>query len=153
MVEEHIQWADGVVLMLSIDNRGSLQTIYQYTDALHDFNKKRHSSKNLHNGDDIPTQAIIVVNKTDMMHACQVTETELSKLKRRIGHTVYEISAAESPEGVTSSLNDLIRMVRKEQTRAQSPVEKKTGAFLNVKKVLRKKIARSKSDSTAHFHS
>ena len=73
----------------------------------------------------------------------------------RLNRPVYELSVAESPEGVALVVDDVIRQVRqRDVTRMRtstgntSPGSTAGGAFTNVKRVLKEKIYRgSRSDS------
>jgi len=104
---------------------------------------------------------VLVANKTDCpVHARRVTSDDGRRLAVRLDRPVYELSVAESPEGVARVVDDVIKQVHQRDvtktrtsTGSTSPgsiagAQDRVSAFTNVKRVLREKIYRgSRSDS------
>ena len=88
----------------------------------------------------------MVGNKRDLEHVRSVSEKEANDMASKFGCPSFEISIAEAPEGVAVVMDEVLRQVKKELVRSASCPEKR-GALNNMKRVLRKKMARSKSDT------
>ena len=90
---------------------------------------------------------VLVATKTDLEHVRKVTEDETVALGRRFGCPSYEVSVAENPDGVILVIQDLLRQIKREFLRNLAGLEKRTSPLDNMKRVFKKKITRSKSDT------
>ena len=91
---------------------------------------------------------VFVANKTDLSHVRRVSEVEGEGIGSKFESPLYEISVAETPVGVNDVMEDIIKQVKREFNKTVAGLEKKS-AFTNVKRVLKKKIYRSRSDTQA----
>lgn len=91
---EHIQWADGILLVYAITDRNS-------------FNYIRKAKVNLQ--PDIPVT--LVGNKVDMVHLRQVSTEEGEILAKDFECKFCEISAAEHVTQVSEAFHDLCKEV------------------------------------------
>ena len=91
---------------------------------------------------------VLVANKTDLTYARKVTESEGAELIQELLCPLYEVSIADSPEAVLEAMDELLRQIKREYVKTPAVFEKKSGGtFTNVKRVLKKKIYRSRSDT------
>jgi len=107
---------------------------------------------------------VLVANKADCpAHARRVTADEGRRLAARLDRPVYELSVAESREGVAGAVDDVIKQVRQRdvsRTRTAATgnnvggggsaagTQDRMSAFNSVKRALKEKIYRgSRSDS------
>merc|ERR1711976_609642 len=90
---------------------------------------------------------VLVATKTDLEHVRKVTEEETVAIGRRHGCPTYEVSVAENPDGVLLVIQDLLRQIKREFLRNLAGLEKRSSPLDNMKRVFKKKITRSKSDT------
>ena len=144
-LETNIKWADAFILLYSVTDRQSFVRLETYLAMI----------GHLRHHDDGPALAL-VANKADCpAHARCVTSDEGRRFAVRLDRPVYELSVAESPEGVARVVDDVIRQVRQRDvsrirtaTGNTSPGSTAGAAFTNVKRVLKEKIYKgSRSDS------
>ena len=139
MFESHVRWADGFILLCSVTDKSSFRQVKDLYQCMQNARKL-----------DDNTPLVLVGNKTDMTCARKVTEAELAEMAQCINcQAVYEISIAESRDGVMEAMEEVLRQVKREFVKAvahPSGTERKS-AFNNVKRVLKKKIYRSRSDT------
>ncbi|ELU15105.1 hypothetical protein CAPTEDRAFT_215951 [Capitella teleta] len=133
LLSTHVTWADGIVLLYSVTDRSSLSRL----DYLHSFiaHARRHS-------DGIPL--MMVGNKTDQAFARQIPSSETSTLSKKYECSCQEISIAESKDGVLGVMEGLFKLIKKELS--QDGFGRKS-TFNNVRRVFKKKVTRSRSDS------
>uniref|UniRef100_A0A7N6BDE7 small monomeric GTPase n=2 Tax=Anabas testudineus TaxID=64144 RepID=A0A7N6BDE7_ANATE len=100
--DKRLQWADGVILVYSICDRGSFDSVRQQLQQI------RRSRKSV--------PVVIVGNKRDLQHHRGVSSEEgrLLALLERCGF--FEVSAAETYHGVLLVFYQLVDLVR--ETRA-----------------------------------
>ncbi len=89
---------------------------------------------------------VIAGTKKDLDHVRRVTEEEGQALSKKYGCPVYEVSIAETPDEVCNVMADAMNQVKREFNRSQVGPEKMS-TLNSMKRVFRKKITRSKSDS------
>ena len=135
ILENHIKWADGYILMYSVTDRDSFNRLTHYHALARSMRKP-----------ECTLPLVMVGNKRDLEHIRCVTEKEANDMASKFGCPSFEISIAEAPEGVAVVMDEVLRQVKKELVRSVSCPEKR-GALNNMKRVLRKKMARSKSDT------
>jgi len=145
-LEANIKLADAFIILYSVTDRQSFVRLDAYLASIGHL--RRH--------DDRPP-LVIVANKADCpAHARGVTSDEGRKLAVRLDRPVYELSVAESPEGVARAVDDVIRQARKRDVsvarssngNAAASSQDRMSAFNSVKRVLKEKIYRgSRSDS------
>ena len=149
-METNVKWADAFILLYSVTDHQSFLRLDTYLASIGHL---RHH--------DDGSALVLVANKADCpAHARRVTSDEGRRLALRLDRPVYEISVAESPEGVTKAVDDVIRQVRqRDVTRTRTATgntspgstaapQDRLSAFTNVKRVLREKIYKgSRSDS------
>jgi len=144
-MEANIKSSDAFIILYSVTDRQSFLRLDAYLATI--AHLRRH--------DDAPP-LVLVANKADCpAHARAVTSSEGRSLAARTDRPLFELSVAESPEGVARAVDDVIRQARRRDvTRTRSPngnngaAQDRMSAFNNVKRVLREKIYRgSRSDS------
>ena len=147
-MEANVKSSDAFIILYSVTDRQSFLRLDAYLTSI----------GHLRRYDDGPP-LVLVANKADCpAHARGVTSDEGRRLAARLDRPVYELSVAESPEGVASVVDDVIRQARKRDvTRTRTPngsangAQDRMSAFNNVKRVLKEKIYRgSRSDSWMH---
>lgn len=121
--------------MYSVTDQRSLSRV----DYFHTFisHIRRHC-------DTIPL--VIVGNKVDQSFARQVSISEPDSLAKKYDCSCREISIAESKEGVLESMDELLKIIKREMSKNIDGFSKKS-TFNNVKRVFKKKVTRSRSDS------
>lgn len=134
-LENHIKWADGYILMYSLTDRDSFNKLTHYHALTRSMRKP-----------DSTLPLVMVGSKRDLAHARCISEKEAIDMASKFGCPSFEISIAEAPEGVTAVMDELLRQVKRELIRSMASSEKR-GPLNNMKRVLRKKMARSKSDT------
>ena len=123
-------------------DRDSFEKIHYYYYQIQN-NRKCH-------GDFLScTPLVIVGTKKDLDHVRKVTEEEGRELSKKYGCPIFEISIAESPDEVYEAMMETMKLMKKEFNRNQVGQEKKS-TLNNMKRVFKKKITRSKSDSYHH---
>lgn len=141
-LESQVRWADGFLLVYSVTDRASFDRLDRLFRL---FQRVRPST----DGASMP--AVVVANKTDCPpFARQVAPEDGRALSRRFDRPLYEVSVAESADGVARAMDALIGQVKREQVKA--PTNQKS-PFTNVKRVIKRKIYnRSRSDTTTTSH-
>ena len=89
---------------------------------------------------------VIVANKTDLVHARMISEKDGETLAKSMNRPIFEISVAESAKAVNDVMAEVMRQVRQEFNKNLAAMEKRS-TLLNMKRVLKKKLNRSRSDS------
>ena len=90
---------------------------------------------------------VLVANKIDLSQTGRsVTKEEGDKLASRFDCHKYEISVAESPEGAIEVMEFLLHAIKRDFQKAAAALSKRL-QFPNVKRVFKKKIYRSRSDT------
>ncbi|XP_064618152.1 LOW QUALITY PROTEIN: ras-related and estrogen-regulated growth inhibitor-like [Liolophura sinensis] len=139
-LENHIKSGDGFVMMYSVTDRNSFCTICRLKETLYQ-----------HKPVEIPL--VLVANKSDILTARSVTEDEGTALAADLDCPKYEISVADSPQGVLESMDELLRQILREHVKSLTrlPVHQaesnKKSKLLNMKNALKKRIGRSRSDT------
>ena len=136
-LESHLSWADGFVYVYSVTDK----TSYTKLDVFYRHLRRLRATV----PDFVYTPSVIVANKTDLACARTVSEADGCDVVSRYSCPVYEMSIADNGDAVAEAMTDLVRRIRREYARAQGS-EKRT-TLRSVKRVLRKKISRSKSDT------
>ncbi|XP_070190266.1 ras-related and estrogen-regulated growth inhibitor-like isoform X2 [Littorina saxatilis] len=146
-LERHIKWADGFVLMFSVTDRASLEEARRLKEVVY---AHRHA--------EIPI--VVVANKSDLLTARAVTEDEGLDLAGEMDCPKYELSVAEGYAAVGETMEELLCQLKREYvksvTMGMSPsaagqgstqgMEKRSRLY-NMKKALKKRIVRSRSDT------
>lgn len=96
-----VQWADGFLLVYSITDYNSYQSIR----PLYQLIRKVHP--------DLKTPIIIVANKGDLLHARQVQTHDGIQLANELGSLFLEISTSENYEDVCDMFQHLCKEVSK----------------------------------------
>ncbi|CAG5132589.1 unnamed protein product, partial [Candidula unifasciata] len=137
--EKHIRWADGFVLIYSVTDRLSYQTACKLKEIIFQFR-----------GSEVPI--VLVANKHDLLTARAVTEDECDNLAGEMDCPRFQISVAEGQEGVNETMEELLVLIKRQLVKSLSApehvagLEKKSRLF-NMKKALKKRIVRSRSDT------
>ena len=148
-MEANIKSADAFIILYSVTDRQSFVRLDAYLASIGHL--RCHD-----NGPPL----VLVANKADCpAHARGVTSDEGRGLAARLDRPLYELSVAESAEGVATAVDDVVGQVRRHHdvTRTRSPNgagQDRVSAFSSVKRVLKEKIYRgSRSDSWMHVPS
>ena len=90
---------------------------------------------------------VLVANKTDLSHTGRaVSKDEGDKLSRRLDCHKFEVSVADSPDGTVECMEYLLHLVKRDYQKAAAGLVRRL-PFVNVKRVFKKKIYRSRSDT------
>ena len=90
---------------------------------------------------------VIVANKIDLsQNGRAVTKEEGDTIARRFDCQKFEISVADSPEGATEVMEFVLHTIKRDFQKAAAGLTKRI-PFPNVKRVFKKKIYRSRSDT------
>ncbi|KAG9333459.1 hypothetical protein JZ751_011527 [Albula glossodonta] len=131
-LESSIRWGDGFLLMYSITDRCSFESISRLKRLID------HSKQTL----GIPT--VIVANKSDMENGRVVRTEEGQSLASDLRCHFYELSVAEGSSAVEAAFAQLVREVRLEFCRHLLAMDKRS-RVLQVRHALRNKLTRSKT--------
>lgn len=112
-VEKKLQWADGYVLVYSICDRASFNTVGRLVHAI-------RSTKDYPNGDKCPI--VIVANKRDLQHRRTVLSEEGWLLALRTDCHFYEVSVAENYHSVLMVFHGLVDRMRDAKLAVKRPL-------------------------------
>ena len=135
LLETHIKWADGFILFYSVTDKESLSKL----DYFHSF------ITHVRRQDDV-IPAIVIGNKIDQSLARKVTTSEGQAVATRYECPWTEVTVAESKDGVLDAMDQLLKIIKREFGKSADGFGKKS-TFNNVRKVFKKKVTRSRSDS------
>lgn len=108
-----VQWADGYVLVYSICDRASFNTVCRLVHAI-------KSAREYLNADKAPIA--IVGNKRDLHHRRAVPSEEGRLLALETDCHFYEVSAAENYHGVLTVFHGLVGRMRGTKPNAKRPL-------------------------------
>ncbi|KAM4734018.1 ras-related and estrogen-regulated growth inhibitor-like protein [Anableps anableps] len=128
-----LQWADGLVLVYSICDRASFNTISRLV-------KRIKSTKDCFSGDKVPI--VIVGNKRDLHHRRTVLNEEGRMLALNMDCLFYEVSAAENYHSVVSVFNGLVDRLKDTKITTKRPLR-----FKGIVKSMSAVFARRRTDS------
>lgn len=142
-LESHVKWADGFLLIYSVTDRNSFS-------LLHDFQSILIRQRT----PDEATPIVLVANKIDCPpFARKVAVEDGQALAQRYDRPLYEISVADSPEGVIEAMESLVGQIKREYVKVKAGLTNQRSPFTNVKRVIKEKIYnRSRSDTTMVNH-
>lgn len=106
--DEIIQWADGFLLVYSITDRSSFNSVKKLRQYIYDT--KQVSKDNGQNGSP-QFPIVIVANKSDLIHLRQVSTEEGEILAKDMDTVFTELTAAEHVAQVSEAFYDLCREV------------------------------------------
>lgn len=112
-VEKKLQWADGYVLVYSICDRASFNTVGRLVHAI-------RSTKDYPNGDKCPI--VIVANKRDLQHRRTVLSEEGWLLALQTDCHFYEVSVAENYHSVLMVFHGLVDRMRDAKLAVKRPL-------------------------------
>ena len=144
VLEKHIKWADGVILLYSITDRQSFTKLDFYHSLIQHYTR-RHDDVEHAYSDVIPL--VLVANKIDLSQTGRsVSKEEGDKLARRFDCHKFEISVADSPEGAIEVMEFVLHLIKRDFQKMAAGLARRL-PFPNVKRVFKKKIYRSRSDT------
>ncbi|OWF39159.1 ras-related and estrogen-regulated growth inhibitor-like [Mizuhopecten yessoensis] len=138
--EKNLKWADGYVMMYSVTDTPSFHEVKRFKDIL--FRLK---------GNERPM--VLIANKLDLRDARAVSEAESTSLAHSLECPLFELSVADGYQGVADAMEELIVQLRRDFVKCQSAAnvssnaDKPRSKLYNMKKVLKKRIGRSHSDT------
>lgn len=100
--DRQLQWSDGFILVYSICDRASFDSVRQQVQYIRQAQQKLSSSAPL----------IIVGNKRDLQHRRAVSSEEGRLLALSADCGFFEISAAEAHHGVVMVFHELLDQIR-----------------------------------------
>ncbi|KAK3745975.1 hypothetical protein QZH41_004132 [Actinostola sp. cb2023] len=107
VIESHSMWGDSFVLIYSITNRNSFNSIINYYQALSNVKLK--------------PVVVLMANNSDLEHKRKVLKSEGSQLAELMKCPFYECSASDGSEKITLAFHDLYREgIRKKKERKYS---------------------------------
>ncbi|KAM3870465.1 ras-related and estrogen-regulated growth inhibitor-like protein [Diretmus argenteus] len=133
LLEKRVQWADGFVLVYSICDRASFNTITRLIQAI-------KSTKDYLNIDKVPI--VIVGNKRDLHHRRTVLSEEGRLLALTTDCHFYEVSAAENYHSVLMVFHGLVDKMKDFKSTTKRPL-----GFKGIVKSMSAVFARRRIDS------
>lgn len=136
---KHIKWGDGFVCIYSVTDTDSFREACRLKDSILKIK-----------GPEAPI--VLVANKCDMLNVRCVTEDDGASLAAQLDCPKFDISVADGYQGVSEAMEELIIQLKRDfiknltAANAQS-AEKPRSKLFNMKKVLKKRIGRSHSDT------
>ncbi len=134
-LETHIRWADGYMLLYSVTDKYSLPRTQYFSSLIYHITNHQDDHERL--------PMVLVGNKADQEHARLISKEEGERVAQRVECDHFEISVADSPDGVAQAMECLLKQIRQEYLK----IGKRPTPFTNVKRVFKKKIYRSRSDT------
>uniref|UniRef100_A0A673CGX7 small monomeric GTPase n=1 Tax=Sphaeramia orbicularis TaxID=375764 RepID=A0A673CGX7_9TELE len=132
--EVRLQWAEGYILIYSICDRASFNTVSRIIHTI-------KTTKDYLNADSVPI--VIVGNKRDLHHRRTVLSEEGRLLALNTGCDFYEVSAAENYHSVLTVFHGLVnRMKTDTKLTAKRPLR-----FKGIVKSMSAVFARRRTDS------
>ncbi|XP_078000520.1 ras-like protein family member 11B [Glandiceps talaboti] len=117
LLESTIKWADAFVLLYSVTDRSSFDTIYRL----------RRLIERVRRCSDFP--AVIVANKKDLEHLRVVTQMDGHTFANELNCSFYEISVSENYEDAENCFENVVRQLRNDHFRSQQALEKRSRAL------------------------
>lgn len=133
LFSKKVQWADGYVLVYSICDRASFNTVCRLVHAI-------KSARNYLNADKAPI--VIVGNKRDLHHRRTVPSEEGRLLALKTDCHFYEVSTAENYHGVLMVFHGLVGRMRDAKPNAKRPL-----GFRGIVRSMSAVFARRRMDS------
>ncbi|KAM9352574.1 ras-related and estrogen-regulated growth inhibitor-like protein [Symphorus nematophorus] len=133
LFEKKVQWADGFVLVYSICDRASFNTVSRLIQAI-------KSTKDYLNADKAPI--VIVGNKRDLQHRRTVLSEEGWLLALKTDCHFYEVSAAENYHSVLMVFHGLVDRMRDAKLTTKRPL-----GFKGIVKSMSAVFTRRRTDS------
>lgn len=133
LFEKKVQWADGYVLVYSICDRASFNTVGRLIQTI-------KSTRGCLNADKAPI--VIVGNKRDLHHRRTVLSEEGRLLALNTGCHFYEVSAAENYHSVLMVFHGLVDKLKDTKTNTKRPL-----GFRGIVKSMSAVFARRRTDS------
>lgn len=133
LLAKKAQWADGYVLVYSICDRASFNTVCRLAHAIKSAGDCLGAGK---------APVIIVGNKRDLHHRRAVASEEGRLLALKTGCHFYEVSAAENYHGVLMAFHGLVGRMRDAKPHAKRPL-----GFRGIVKSVSAVFARRRTDS------
>lgn len=136
---KHIRWGDGFVCIYSVTDRESFLEACRLKDNIIKIKGTE-------------TPVVLVANKCDMLTARCVTEDDGASLAAQLDCPKFDISVADGYQGVSDAMEELLIQLKRDfiknltTANAQSG-EKPRSKLFNMRKVLKKRIGRSHSDT------
>ncbi|XP_071791898.1 ras-related and estrogen-regulated growth inhibitor-like [Asterias amurensis] len=102
LTDDIIQWADGLLLVYSITDMGSVEAIRQARLVIEESRNTKS----------VPVAFTVVANKADLLHLRKVDTMEGERLSKEIGCSFAELSASESYDKIADVFHELYREIR-----------------------------------------
>ncbi|KAH3735569.1 ras-related and estrogen-regulated growth inhibitor-like [Dreissena polymorpha] len=141
VVEKHVKWGDGFVLMFSLADRSTLACLNEVKGII-------EKAK----GRDCPLT--LVGNKSDLISAREIEEDELGQTAQKFDCPKFEISVAEGSQGVLEVMDEIICQIKRDFVKNLSSYNqnqvtdnKPRSKLYSMKKALKKRINKSHSDT------
>ncbi|CAC5372519.1 unnamed protein product [Mytilus coruscus] len=135
---KHIKWGDGFVFIYSVTDVDSFREACRLKDII----LKLKGSE---------TPIVLIANKCDMLSARCVTEDDGASLAAQLDCPKFDLSVAEGYQGVSEAMEELLIQLKrnfvKNLTASAQSGEKPRSKLFNMRKVLKKRIGRSHSDT------
>lgn len=116
LFEKKVRWADGFVLVYSICDRASFNTVSRLIQTI-------KSTKDCLSADKVPI--VIVGNKRDLHHRRTVTSEEGRLLALNTDCQFYEVSAAENYHSVLMVFHGLVDRLKDAKLTTKKPLRLK----------------------------
>ncbi|XP_028403275.1 ras-related and estrogen-regulated growth inhibitor-like [Dendronephthya gigantea] len=100
-IQEHINWADGFILVFSITDYWSLYEVARLSSII-------SQTKN-----ETQTPIIVLSNQTDMEKQRRISKTEANQFLNDLGKPVFKTSAAHNYDSVRTAFDEASRLVYK----------------------------------------
>ncbi|KAF3688845.1 Ras-related and estrogen-regulated growth inhibitor-like protein RERG/Ras-like protein [Channa argus] len=133
LLEKKVQWADGYILVYSICDRASFNSVSRFIQTI-------KSTKDYLNTDKVPI--VIVGNKRDLHHRRTVLSEEGRLLALNTNCHFYEVSAAENYHSVLMAFHGLVDRMKDIKVTTKKPMR-----FKGIVKSMSAVFARKRTDS------
>lgn len=130
--EGHVRWADGFVLVYSINDRQSFQDIYNIKTYLDEIKKTN-------------VQCVLVGNKDDLHHERKVSYLEGQKLATDMACAFFETSARDGGHEVFELFHELHRDIKRRKLIEGKP--RRRSSAQQVRQVLNKMFKQNSKQS------
>ncbi|KAL3883397.1 hypothetical protein ACJMK2_029758 [Sinanodonta woodiana] len=138
VMEKHIKWGEGFILIYSVIDKSSLEEAIKAQERIAKIK-----------GTEVP--AVLVGNKCDLLPSRDAVHDDAQDTAGTLDCPKFQISVAESSGGVLEVMEELLCQLKREFVKnvsASTPVlEKPKSKLYSMKRAFKKRINRSHSDT------
>ncbi|XP_013409487.1 ras-related and estrogen-regulated growth inhibitor [Lingula anatina] len=116
--EEHMKWADGIVLLYAITSFKTFELVKKLSKRLQEHRRSNYM-----------TPMILLGNKRDMSHVRQVTKIQGEHLSHELNCLFAEVSASEDATEIADAFLNLYREIQNSKRRSRTFLDKVFGSL------------------------